>query len=153
MARQRITIGAFLGIKLNTGSWAYARILGYASYAIYDLITNDIVTSINDIKNSNVLFIVAVYDHAVNTGRWIKIGKAPLEEKFKILPMKYIQDALNPNLFSLYDPNTGDITPANKQDCLMLERAAVWEPEHVEERILDHYANRPNIWLEKMKIK
>jgi hypothetical protein len=65
----------------------------------------------------------------------------------------FIQDELEPNKFELYDPNTGDIKPAKKVDCIGLERAAVWEAGHVEERIVDHFAGRTNKWVEDMRIK
>jgi hypothetical protein len=29
----------------------------------------------------------------------------------------------------------------------------VWEPEHVEERIRDHYAGRANRWAESLRIQ
>ncbi|MFD2162265.1 immunity 26/phosphotriesterase HocA family protein [Paradesertivirga mongoliensis] len=152
MARQQRTVGAFLKINLPNGKFGYARILKEASYAIYDLTTYEVV-DVNEIAKHNVLFFVAVYDDVVTSGRWEKIGKRPLEEQFFGLPMKFIQDAQNPDKFSLYDPNSGDITAANKEDCLGLERAAVWEAEHVEERIVDHYEGRPNRWVEEMKAK
>jgi hypothetical protein len=34
-----------------------------------------------------------------------------------------------------------------------LERVAVWDPAHVEERIRDHYAGRPNAHLAYMKVR
>jgi len=34
-----------------------------------------------------------------------------------------------------------------------LERAAVWGPSHVEDRLRDHYAGRKNKWVESLRIK
>ncbi len=152
MAKQQRTIGAFLKITLPNGKFGYARIVKDASYVIYDLMTDSLV-EISEILPREILFIVAVYDDVVTSGRWEKIGKLPLEERFLRLPMKFIQDELEPDKFELYDPNTGDIKPANKADCIGLERAAVWEAEHVEERIVDHFAGRTNKWVEDMRIK
>lgn len=153
MVKQKRTVGAFVKIHLPDNRWAYARILEHASYAIYDLITTEPIEDVNKIAGKDILFYVSVYKDAITAGRWRKIGTLPLEDILTRLPSKFIQDPIDPNVFRLYDPNTGTMTSARKEDCIGLECAAVWEPEHVEERILDHYANRPNIWLEKMKIK
>lgn len=152
MAKQRRVIGDFLKINLPTGELGYSRVLKNASFAIYDLVTKDLI-DITEIAKQDVLFIISVYDDVVTSGRWQRIGNLPLEENLKQLPLKFIQDVLNPSKFELYDPNTGDIKPTQKTNCIGLERASVWEAQHVEERIIDHYAGKPNIWVEEMKIK
>lgn len=153
MKKQRLTIGAFLSIQLSTNQYAYARILDNAAFAIYDFITQEVNTDLHSIANKPVLFIVSVYDYAVTSGRWKKLGKLQLEDSFRTLPMKFIQDALLPDRYSLYNPNTGDIKDVNKDECIGLERAAVWEPEHVESRISDYYAGKPNIWVDQLRLK
>lgn len=42
---------------------------------------------------------------------------------------------------------------ASKDEIKDLERAATWEPEHVEERLADHFVGRPNVWVERYKIR
>ena len=152
MLKQKRKVGDFLRIPLPNGKWGYGRVLDNASYAIYDLV-NDKTTEISEIIKQGVLFILAAYKDAVTSERWIVIGHSPLEQALIRLPMKFIQDELNPEKFELYDPNTGKTTPAKKQDCIGLERAAVWEPFQVEERIVDHFSGKPNVWYEKMKVK
>lgn len=36
--------------------------------------------------------------------------------------------------------------PATRAQCAGLERTAVWDPEHLEDRLRDHRAGRPNRW-------
>jgi len=107
--------------------------------------------NLEQIANQKILFIVAVYDDAITSGRWIKIGKLPLEPDLQLLPPKFIQDKLNPDSFELYNPNTGNTKSVIRQDCIGLERAAVWEPNQVEDRIIDYLNSKPNIWVERMK--
>ncbi len=152
MKKQRRTIGAFVAIPLSTGQFAYARILDDAEYAVYDLVTSHVETDVELIRSKPVLFLVAVYNDAVTSGRWEKIGKMPLEDNLRVLPLKFIQDAIHPEQFSIYNPNTGEIRETTKVECVGLERVAVWEPEHVESRIIDYYAGRPNVWVEQMKL-
>jgi len=152
MKRQKRVVGSFIKIKLPNGKYSYGRILEKANYAFYDFVTDDDNADLEQIGKQKVLFIVAVYDDAVTSGRWIIIGKLPLEPDLQMLPLKFIQDKLNPDNFELYDPNTGKTKKAYRQDCNGLERAAVWEPDHVEDRIVDYFNNQPNIWVERMKI-
>ena len=58
----------------------------------------------------------------------------------------YIYDA-NTDTYSLYNNNTGEITPCNKEKASGLERASVWGENHIEDRIRDYYNNVPCIWL------
>ena len=67
--------------------------------------------------------------------------------------MKFIQDSLNPSKFESYNPNTGEITPSTKEECIGLERAAVWEAEHVESRITDFFNSRENVWVKQLELK
>lgn len=152
MAKQHVTAGAFLEIDLGDGHYAYARILEKASYAFYDLHSSNKITDLNLIARKPILFIIAVYNTAVNSGRWVKIGKKPLEKWLEILPNQFVQDALHPDRYSLYDPNNGAVIEADRENCVGLERAAVWEAQHVESRIKDHYADKPNSWVEQLRL-
>jgi hypothetical protein len=145
--------GSIFEIRLSNGKYSYGRILAKADYAFYDIYKDKQITEINDIVKSNVLFIVAVYKDAITKERWKKVGYIDLEPTLKILPSKFIEDALNPDHYELYDPNTGEIRPVDKQRCVGLERSAVWEPQHVEERLIDYYEGRQNKWVEQLKVK
>ena len=83
-------------------------------------------------------------DYAVKRGRWNVVGYLPLEAALQNNPPKFIQDRIQPELFSIY--KNGSIQPATRDECAGLECAAVWDPEQVEDRLRDHYAGRPNKW-------
>jgi hypothetical protein len=61
--------------------------------------------------------------------------------------MQFIQDAIHPDRFEFYDPNTGESRPATKEKIKGLERASVWEANHIEDRIRDYYNGVPCVWL------
>jgi len=149
--RQQRTIGAFVKIQLDKKHHTYARILGDANFAFYDIVAEEDITDLEQIASRPILFIVGVYDFAVTKGRWQKVGKMPLEPELTKCPPEFIQDSIDPTKFSIYED--GKIRPATREECEGLERAAVWEPEHVESRIRDHYAGVPNIWVEHLKIR
>ena len=152
MKRQRRTVGSIVKIDLEDNTHSYAIVLDKSSIATFQIKTKQDLT-ISDILKEKVLFIVAVYNHAITLGRWKIIGTAILDDRFKTLPLNFIQDSINPENFEIYNPNTGLISKATREQCLNLECAAVWEPEHVESRILDSFNNRENIWLRQLQIK
>lgn len=75
-------------------------------------------------------------NHAVTRGRWKIIGNASLEAALKIPPPRFIQDALDPDLFRIYEK--WEIRPASEEGCAELKREAVWDPTHVNDRLRDH---------------
>ncbi|MBN2423417.1 MAG: immunity 26/phosphotriesterase HocA family protein [Calditrichaceae bacterium] len=153
MRKQKRTIGSIVKIDLGNDEHSYARVLDKACYAFYDIKAREEIKNLNEIISKPILFIVSAYDDIITRGRWVKIGVVPLEDKLKQLPMQFIKDAINPDEFSIYNPNTGEIFPAKKEECISLECAAVWEAEHVEERLKDHFQGKQNRWLDDMKIK
>jgi hypothetical protein len=142
-------VGDILKIELGDGTHTYARVLPEAGFAIYDARTIDELP-VEGMVEKPVLFYVAVMNRAVKEKRWTVLGHKALEAGLK-MPPRFIQDALNKKRFEIYEH--GKIRPAIRHECLGLERAAVWEPEHVEERISDYYAGRPNKWVELLKLR
>ncbi|MBN9284151.1 MULTISPECIES: Imm26 family immunity protein [unclassified Flavobacterium] len=147
MKKQQITKGAILEINIENKYYTYAQILENAGYAFFDYRTEVPLKEFSVLENKKILFIVAVYNDVITQGRWLKVGKLNIREEIRKQPMKFIQDALNPENFELYDPNTGEITPTTKKHIKGLERAAVWEAHHVEDRIRDYYNGVPCVWL------
>jgi hypothetical protein len=96
------------------------------------------------IIRSRVLFLVAVMDSAVKTGKWVVVGHSNLPPELATLPPKFIQDAIRKDQFSIYE--NGKTRLATREECVGLSRASIWSAEHVEERIVDHFAGRPNKW-------
>ncbi len=150
MAKQRITEGAILELNIENQYYTYAQILTKClGYAFFEYETKEKLTDFSILNKCKVLFIVMVYNDVINQGEWLKVGKLPIRDDLKIQPMKFIQDPLNPSKFELYNPNTGEITKATKDECRGLEVAAVYEAEHIEERISDHFSGRVNLDRQK----
>jgi len=142
-------VGDIVKIPLGDGTHTYAHALQEASFAVYNCRVADEL-AVERVVNRPVLFFVAVMHHAVRKGRWPIIGHSPLDDHLR-RPPTFIQDPLNKNSFSIYE--NGQIKPSTREQCVGLERMAVWEPEHVEERIRDQYAGRNNKWVELLKMR
>ena len=153
MKRQRSPPGSIVKIDLKNGYYNYAQIVEN-SIAFFDIYTKDPeLEDLSILLEKLVLFILEVYRDVISTRLWLKVGKLPIREDLKILPMQCIQDELDETQLELYNPNTGEVTQATREECEGLETCAVWEAHHVEERIIDHYNGVPNFWVESMKIK
>lgn len=149
--KQQRTIGAIVKIPLEKEFYGYARILKGTSFAFYDIRSKNELTDLEKIVSCSILFIVSVSAYAVTDGRWIKIGKLPLDNSFDILPPRYIQDLLSPENYKIIYSD-GTVKQAKKEECNRLERFAVWQPQHVEERLNDYFAGRKNRYLNQMNV-
>jgi hypothetical protein len=150
MKRQRRTLGAIVQIPIGDGRNCYAQTLEEPEFAFFDLCARG-TPDLNAIPLRRVLFRVWVMNHAVTSGRWLKLGVAAISEDLTRPVSRFIQDALNPSQFEIV--LGGERRPATPEECVGIERAAVWEPEHVEDRLRDHYDGRPNKWVESLRLR
>lgn len=142
-------IGAIAEIPLPHGGKGYARVLKKPLMAFY-AIRSEQSLSPDKILNQPIAFKVWVMDSAISSGRWTIVGCSPLEPELEEMPWFFKQDAISKAL-SLYQG--GVERSASKEDCLGLERAAVWSAEHIESRIEDYLDGRPNKWVDALNLK
>ena len=149
MVRQRITEGSILEIDVKGEYFVYAQILGKAGYVFFDFKSKNKLKDFSVLENAKILFFLSVYNDVITKGKWLKVNKLPIRSDFLIQPMQFIQDALIPSKFRLYNPNTGEMTPVTKDECKGLEVAAIYEAEDIEQRISDYFAGRVNLDRQK----
>jgi len=146
--RQRRSPGAVLRIPM--GGWhTYALMLESVDMAFFDARSTSELP-VDQIVARPILFRVAVMKRAYCTGRWRKVGSVSVPEPLRGGVPKFMEDAMNGRLSISAD---GGMTsrPATFEECRDLERLAVWDPEHVEDRLRDHYAGVPNKWVESLR--
>lgn len=97
-------------------------------------------------------FISAVHNTAYSKGRWGEFLYRLNDSELPSIPMFFRQNALNAEDCEIVD-SEGNVSRAAPADCVGLERSAVWSAEHIESRISDLYAGRPNPFVESMKVK
>jgi len=146
--RGRGKVGDVLKIDLGNGVFGFGRILDSPLMGFYDLQSREAV-SIVDVVKSPMLFRVWVMNYAVKSDNWEILGNLPLEDALKVKPRFFKQDPLNKKYSIYYDSKD---TPAAREDCIGLERAAVWNPEHVENRLRNHFAGVPDPMTERLKV-
>ncbi len=149
MAKKKIPLqmGDIVKINLGDSSFCFARVLVEPLIAFYDM-KSIVVPEIMTIIASPILFKVWVMNDSVTSGRWPIIGSLPVDANLKIAPKFFKQDPIT-KTFSIY--YRGQETPATRAECEKLERAAVWNPEHIEDRLRDYYSGVPNQWVESLR--
>lgn len=149
--------GQIVRIDLKDGTQAFARVLEEPLFAFYDRVyRRDESPSLEEICSLPIAFKIWVMNYAVTNSVWEVIGRVPLSPSLKEVPPFFKQDAITgavsiyqgiPELAPHYEK------PATFDEVEGLECAAVWDPEHVEDRLRDHFAGRPNKWVEQLKIR
>lgn len=149
MKRQKRVVGDIVCIPLSEGRKAYALILPLAD-AFFDLVTvGDAIPSMEEIISRPVLFQIGVMRYAVTKGIWKVIGHVEPPPALLEPPKFFIQDDFTGALVITTDG--GDRQPATFEECEHLESCAAWDPEHVVSRLEDHFAGRPNKWVELLR--
>jgi hypothetical protein len=146
---RRATPGNVIKIVLSDGSHTYARELRHPFVAVYD--ARDVSeTDVAQIVKRPILFVVAVHDSAFSG--WKKVAFQPLEEGEAEVPLRFMQNIADPNKCRIVDGN-GVAREATPDECEGLERVAVWDPEHVDERLLAHFRGEPSQFVESLKLE
>jgi hypothetical protein len=145
-------------IPLGSGRHAYARLLEEPLVEFYDVEVRDgDDVNLAAILSAPAAFAIYVMNAATTSGRWRRVGRLPLTADDRNEPRRFCkQDALTGDLsISWEDSQSGEAheVPASLAECERLEVAAVWSAEHVEDRLRDHFAGRPNKWVELLRPK
>jgi hypothetical protein len=142
--------GTFLRISLSDGSFGYGRTLEMPYEAYYDYRTTTPDSDLDRIASKPLLFRIAV--RHLKPSSWEAIGWRALEEKLT-LPIVLFKHSLGDFRQCTIFDTAGNSRKAEPQECVGLERAAVWEEFGVEGRLLDAFMGRPNLSVERMKVR
>lgn len=151
--RVRRRVSDILKINLGGGMHSYGQVADEPLIVFFDGAFTDPLLPEQAIRLP-VLFRIWVHNDAVKKGVWEVVGNLPLAPENAIEPCFYKQDVIT-GVLSLYHStfaDTGWERPASATECEGLECAAVWDAEHVEDRLRDHYSGQPNKWLENLRI-
>jgi hypothetical protein len=151
MKKQKHIPNSIVRINLGNNEYVFGRLLKLPFIEFFDYKTsNNEPVDLERILSSPVLFKIAVSQTALTKNSWEIVGttEKPLSE----IPYQFHQDIINPKKCTIIDPQGGERL-ATPEECEGLERLAVWEATHVEDRIRDHYKGVPNKWYESNKVK
>jgi hypothetical protein len=149
--RQKRRIGDLLAIPLPMGGYAFGHVLTEPLIAFYDSRRESIPSDPAEVTREPVAFKLWVMNHAITDGTWPVVGSASPSPELLTLPKFFKQDPITKRLSVTTDGE--DETLASLEECASLERAAVWEPTHVVDRLVDHFSGQPNKWAESLRPK
>ncbi|MFY0564951.1 Imm26 family immunity protein [Archangium lansingense] len=150
MGSQKHVRGTFVRITLADGSFGYGRLLESPYAAFYNDRTTSPDSDLDRIASKPILFRIAVRHLALDA--WEFIGRKDLEEHLNQPVVQFMQDLGDFRRCTIFD-TAGNERDAAPEECVRLERAAVWEQEGIEERLLDALLGRPNAAEERLKVR
>ena len=132
-------------ISKKIAGWTYyARLLEFPWVAFYHYRTKKLVEELDEITKKEVLFTIAAHKSLVAKGGWTSIGHRPVEKGLRPPRAQAIwDDAEHCHIID----DKGEMRESTPKECKGLEPAAVWEPNHIADRLKDTFAGRPNRWL------
>lgn len=148
--------GDIVRIDLGEGWFGYGRKLA-SVWAFYDFrCRGDALPE--EVLRKPVLFKVwAGEKKGLESGTWEIIGNLPLiEEERKPVPF-FKQDVLDPTHIAIYMSDSPGLDsekeeiPATWEEIQGLEDMGVWYTPYIEDRLRDHFAERPCKWRKDPK--
>jgi hypothetical protein len=137
----KLVPGTFVRIPLADGSFAYGRILSDPYVAFYNQRTDEPLSDLTVIGSKPVLFTQAV--RFLSYDRWANVGHRPLEGEVAKPVLRFMQDLGDFRRCAIFD-SEGMEKEVGPEECVGIERSAVWDPPHIERRLLDTFMGRPN---------
>jgi immunity protein 26 of polymorphic toxin system len=131
MSRHRPAAGDVIQVTLQTGRYAYGRVLQDASVAFYRTTTAE--PGLPPIGSRDYQFIVGVYDDVAGSDGAPVVGHDPSQEPEDDWPPPHsVRDPISGTM-SIY--HHGHIRPATQEEAEELEPAAVWDLHHLIDRL------------------
>ena len=152
--------GRVVRIPLGDGMVGWGRQLRNVRvefYERFDAETDAEQVDPREVARCEVAFTVAVMDRAFRrNGGWTLLDVVPLSEKEESETYRSVKQNPVSGAVTIYwekpDGSSGEDI-ATRAACAGLERSAVWDPEHIEDRLRDHRAGRPNKWVDSLALK
>ncbi|MFN4288643.1 MAG: hypothetical protein ACK4E3_09140 [Brevundimonas sp.] len=148
MLKSSRTENDIIEIELIDGRFAYAQRLTDPLVGFYPGCYGQRQT-VETFEGQTFRFCVWVHSDAFASARWNVVGTIEPPPNMQN-PWFFKQDALSKKL-TLYQHQTGKVRTLQVDELFGYEAAAVWDPEHIEQRLIDECEGRSNVFVESMK--
>lgn len=151
MTRMTAKVGDIVQIPLGDGTFGYGYVLDEPLIVFLDRRDRGEARDFDELVKRPAAFRIWVRNRPKKGGIWPVVGHVtPTPEALEPVPF-FKQDAISRELSITYDG--GAEVPATADDCRDLERAAVWDTDHVADRLIDYFEGRPNKWVQSLRMK
>lgn len=148
MKKIRIKLGDIVEILVHQEYYCYAQVLQNSQCVFFDYKTGTPLKDYSVLNRVQYLFRTTVYNYVFKDANWKIVGNLPVKEELLRPQIEYIYHSYD-NTFELYNTETGEMIKCTKEEARGHERCAVWGNNHIEDRIYDHYLNRPCVWMKE----
>lgn len=152
MSEKKIRIrrnpGQVFKVPLGEGKYGYGQTTSY-NCAFFDYQDHGEITDLKDLLKHTVIFRVGVAHYAITDGIWPVLGVLPVDPALEKEEDPFTYNTLK-QTYLIWNTGT-DRVPATPEEIYNLECFASWGPEHVERRLRDHFAGRPNYTVENFR--
>jgi hypothetical protein len=128
-SRRRPSVGNIVQFELPHGRYAYGRVLRDASVAFYAEITKE--PQRPPVGSREFQFVVGVYDDVLRAAEVVGLDPSTHEDE-DWPPPRFIRDPIG-GCYKIYE--RGEMRDATANECVGLERAAVWGLSDLIERL------------------
>lgn len=150
MSQRSFPAGTFLRVHLEERLFGYARVLEKPDVAFYKFFTEEPIGDLESLEVKPLLFVLAV--RLRDLDKWTPLGSRPLRGDVAKPIVSFHQKRDNFRDCTIYD-STGREWKATPEECVGLERDAVWEVNGIEERLRDVFAGRPNAQEVRLRVR
>lgn len=149
----RRVVGDVVAIPLgDSGQVGFGLVLEAPLVAFFDLSAKaGAEPSVAEIARHPVAFRILVMHQPIVDGLWPVLGKVEVPVELALLPWFFKEDLISGKVTVTRTGAEERVPEPGEVD--NLERAAVWSAVHVVDRLQDHFAGKPNKWVESMRPK
>lgn len=140
--------GSVYSIRLKDGEYAFGQVCVGGDFAFFDLKLAEPLPQIGAIVEHAVAFRVPVAADAPVAGHWKLIGNTELHGTLASRG-RYKHRPVGSSQVFLYAE--GRSVPASNDEVQGLEVLATWFSCHVEQRLEDYFAGRPNKFAQSLE--
>ena len=137
--------GFMFAVPLSEGSHGLAQMAEGGDYAFFDVqLTEDQLSAptLEAWASSPVAFRVPLAKGVPKAGAWRYLGSAPLQHLLAVQAAYWSRPVGSKDVSVILN---NQFMPGTQEDMLRLECMAWWMEDHVRQRLLDHFAGRPNL--------
>ena len=144
--------GDVIAVPLLEVGFGYGLVAKDRKVAFFDYRSDTLAVGTDEFRTKSVAFTLWVMEYALDGRCWPVVGTLDELPELAVKPVYFfMQDAITKELTITED---GSIQrPATRSECEGLEVLAAWDPEHVRDRLADHFAGRPNKWVESLAFR
>ena len=110
------------------------------------------VSDVAALHEERFAFRIWVMKYAIGKKGWPLVGWLPVTGEESAEAWFFKKDRISGRITKYHGFASAEV-PSTVSECAGLECAAVWAPVHVESRLADEFAGRPNAIVESLKAR